>query len=81
MAKLINYYTEHCLLFSKAERNFVSLLLIAPILIRCVPDFAAEEVQWQKSLQKKPNKPLGSNAAHRYRGNGEVSSEHDYPHS
>lgn len=34
MTSLINYYLERCLLFSKAERNFVSLLLIAPILIR-----------------------------------------------
>lgn len=34
MTRQINYYTERCLLFSKAERNFVSLLLIAPMLIR-----------------------------------------------
>lgn len=33
MTRLINYYMEHCLLFSKSERNFISLLLIVPILI------------------------------------------------
>lgn len=52
--RLMSYCVECCLLFSRAQRNVVSVLLIAPILIRCVPDSAAQEVQRQKSVWKIP---------------------------
>lgn len=75
MTRLINYYMEHCLLFSKAERNFASLLLIAPISIRfCCRGGAVVGICAKKT-------PLGSFAARSYAGNHEGPSEHDYPYS
>lgn len=45
MIMLIRCYREHYLLFSKAERNFVSLLLVVPILIRfCCRGGAVAEI-------------------------------------
>jgi len=45
MTRLINYYMKCCLLFSEGERSFVSLLLIAPVLIRfCCRGGAVAEI-------------------------------------